>query len=67
MLEVFVSKSCLFEKAKLIKHMLNSLSGTGHLVFNKKKIRLYDYSRALVDLRGFLSATQVTMLLENRP
>ncbi len=28
-------KSCLFEKAKLIKHMLNSLSGAGRLVFKK--------------------------------
>ncbi len=26
-------KACLFEKAKLIKHMLNSLSGAGRLVF----------------------------------
>ncbi len=29
-------KSCFFEKAKLIKHMLNSLSGAGRLVFKKK-------------------------------
>ncbi len=34
--EVFLClKSCLFEKAKLIKHMLNSLS---ELEFNKHKI-----------------------------
>ncbi len=30
-------KSCLFEMSKLIKHMLNSLSGAGRLVFKKKK------------------------------
>ncbi len=30
-------KSCLFEKAKLIKHMLNSMSGAGRLVFKKNE------------------------------
>ncbi len=39
--EVFLClKSCLFEKAKLIKHMLNSLSGAGRLVFKKNKYNL---------------------------
>ncbi len=36
--EVFLClKSCLFEKAKLIKHMLNSLSDAGCLELKKKK------------------------------
>ncbi len=35
--EVFLClKSCLFEMAKLIKHVLNSLSGAGCLVLKKK-------------------------------
>ncbi len=41
----FCLKSCLFEKAKLIKHMLNSLSGAGRLVFKKKKKQQLEFNK----------------------
>ncbi len=33
--DILCLKSCLFDKAKLIKHMLNSLFGASHLVLKK--------------------------------